>query len=47
VVDANTLLVTAQQRLAEAHFVSRLALLQIDRATGNLLPQVADRVGFE
>ena len=47
VVDANTLLVTAQQRLAEAHFVSRLALLQIDRATGNLLPQVTDRLALD
>jgi outer membrane protein len=47
VVDANTLLVTAQQRLAEARFVSQLALLQIERATGHLLPRVIDRLALE
>ncbi len=45
VIDANTLLVTAEQQLIEAAFRSRLALLQIDRVRGQLLEETLDRLG--
>ena len=45
VIDANTLLVTAEQQLTEAVFRSRLALLQIDRVRGRLLDETMGRLG--
>ena len=45
VIDANTLMVTAEQQLIEAAFRSRLALLQIDRVRGWLLEETLDRLG--
>ncbi len=45
VIDANTLMVTAEQQLIEAAFRSRLALLQIDRVRGRLLEETLDRLG--
>ncbi len=44
VIDANTLMVTAEQQLIEAAFRSRLALLQIDRVRGRLLEETLDRL---
>ena len=44
VVDANTLQVTAERRLAEAVFDSHLAVLKIERATGQLLNNVQTRL---
>lgn len=45
VIDANTLLVTAQLQLVEAFLTSRLALLQIDRVRGRLLNETLERLG--
>ena len=44
VIDANTLLVTAEQQLTEAALRSRLALLQIDRVRGRLLNETLERL---
>lgn len=44
VVDANTLLVTSERRLAEAVLESQLALLTIERTTGRLLKNVENRL---
>jgi len=44
VIDANTLLVTAEQQLVEAAFRNRLALLQIDRVRGRLLDETLERL---
>ena len=46
VIDANTLLVTAEQQLVEAAFRSRLALLQIDRVRGRLLNETLECLGM-
>ncbi len=46
VVDANTLLVTAQRRLAEAIFDGQLALLKIEQSTGKLLKNVEHRLNL-
>ena len=46
VVDANTLLVTAERKLAEAVFDGRLALLTIEQRTGNLLKEVENRLNL-
>jgi len=43
VMDANTLLVSAERRVASAEYGYRLALLRIKKATGNLLAAVAGR----
>jgi len=44
VVDANTLLVTAERKLAEAVLESHLALIRIERTTGQLLANVQNRL---
>jgi len=44
VVDANTLLVTAERKLAEAVLESHLALVRIERTTGQLLANVQNRL---
>ncbi len=44
VVDANTLLVTAERKLAEAVLESHLALIRIERTTGQLLANVQSRL---
>lgn len=45
VIDANTLLVTAQLQLVEAFLTSRLALLQIDWVKGRLREDTLERLG--
>lgn len=40
VIDANTILITAQQRLADARFGYEVALAKLERATGALLNRV-------
>lgn len=44
VMDANTLLVTAQQEMADAVFGLQLALLRIDRARGTFLADIETRL---
>lgn len=43
VMDANTLLVTAQRKLSDARFNYQLALLRLKRATGTLLKTVSSK----
>jgi outer membrane protein len=44
VMDANTLLVTAERQLSEARYNTRLSLLSMDRATGVFLNRIENRL---
>jgi len=44
VMDANTLLVTAERQLADAQFNYQLSILRLERATGALLKTVSSRM---
>jgi len=43
VMDANTLLVTAERQLADARYNYQLAILKLKRATGTLLKTVVSK----
>jgi outer membrane protein len=47
VIDANTLLVTAEQQLSESRYNLQLALLGIERSTGVYLEGIQDRLKQE
>jgi outer membrane protein len=40
VIDANTLLLTAERQLSDARYNYQLSILRLDRATGTLLKSV-------
>jgi outer membrane protein len=45
VMDANTLLVTAERQLSEARFRYQLARIRLSRATGTLLGEIRAMIG--
>ncbi|KAF0122194.1 MAG: outer membrane efflux protein, partial [bacterium] len=43
VMDANTLLVTAERQFVDAAYNHKLSILRIERVTGRLLKRVTDK----